>query len=62
MTDLKAAGTHSLGARSVKCMGYGAMQLAGGWSRPYRYERTTTGLTSPTNSSARRCIPIRRTS
>lgn len=29
MTDLKTAGTYSLGERSVKRMGYGAMQLAG---------------------------------
>jgi len=29
MIDLKTAGTHSLGNRSVKRMGYGAMQLAG---------------------------------
>jgi pyridoxine 4-dehydrogenase len=29
MTDLKTAGTYSLGERSVKRMGYGGMQLAG---------------------------------
>src|SRR5579871_719909 len=29
MIDLKTAGTHSLGNRSVKRIGYGAMQLAG---------------------------------
>jgi aryl-alcohol dehydrogenase-like predicted oxidoreductase len=29
MTDIAAAGTFSLGDRTVNCMGYGAMQLAG---------------------------------
>jgi aryl-alcohol dehydrogenase-like predicted oxidoreductase len=29
MTDIAAAGTYALGARTVKRMGYGAMQLAG---------------------------------
>src|SRR5215470_16036848 len=29
MTDLRTAGTYSLGERSVKRIGYGAMQLAG---------------------------------